>query len=97
MYSSSDNSIRINLDSVLEKFKAAAGLVAQSGLSISISKLIEIMILTELNRLDPKDIAERFNRLVMETLSKVSGQTVEKDKSSADQSTLSLKFNEEMQ
>ncbi|MBX7157443.1 MAG: hypothetical protein K1X66_03550 [Verrucomicrobiae bacterium] len=92
-----DNSITLHSDSVLEKFKAAAGLVAQSGLSISISKLIEIMILTELNRLDPKNIAERFNRLVMETLLKVSNQTTEKDKKGSDQSTSFLKLNEEIQ
>lgn len=44
------------------------------------------MILSELNRLSPNDIAERFSRLVIETISKVSDQTAEKDKNTVDQS-----------
>jgi hypothetical protein len=61
-------SITINSDRILEKFKEATALVASAGLSIPKDKVVEIMILSELGRLDPNDIAERFSQDVTKKL-----------------------------
>ena len=46
MCNRTNDPITINSDSVVGKFKAAANLFAQSGLSLPISKIIEAMILS---------------------------------------------------
>lgn len=61
-------SITINSDKILEKFKKAIALVAGSGLSISKDKVVEIMVLSELGRLDPSDIVERFRQDMIKKL-----------------------------
>ena len=85
MCNRTDNPITINSGSIVEKFKVAASVFAQSGLSIPISKIIEAMILSELNRLDPNEMAERFSHTVGRKLLKVSDQTAERDKNPIDQ------------
>ena len=86
MYNKNNNSVTLNLGSLIEKFKTATHIVARSGLSIPMDKVIEVMILSELSRLDPNDIAKRFKRAVIKTLSKVSDQIDEEDDEMLDNS-----------
>lgn len=87
MYNKNNNSITLNLGNLTEKFKAATQIVERSGFTIPMDKVMEIMILSELSRLDPNDIAKRFKRAVIKTLSKVSDQVdEEEDEDSSDES-----------
>ena len=92
MFNKNNNSVTLNLGSLVEKFKTATQIVARSGLSIPMDKVIEVMILSELSRLDPNDIAKRFKRAVIKTLSKVSEQIDEE--SEEDEDSLDESFSE---
>ncbi|MEZ5405220.1 MAG: hypothetical protein R3F23_03285 [Verrucomicrobiia bacterium] len=84
MFNKNNNSVTLNLGNLVEKFKTATQIVARSGLSIPMDKVIEVMILSELNRLDPNDIAKRFKRAVIKTLSKVSEHMDEEENDEED-------------
>jgi hypothetical protein len=74
MYNKNKNSITLELGDLTEKFELAAKMVSRSGLTIAIDKVMEVMILSELSRLDPQEIAKRFKRALIKSLSKISDE-----------------------
>lgn len=81
MYNKNSNSITLKLGNLSDKFREATQIVSRSGLTVPMDQVMEIMIISELSRLDPNDIAKRFKRAMIKALSKVSDQIDEDDDS----------------
>lgn len=79
MYNKNNNSITLKLGNLAEKFREATQIVSRSGLTVAMDQVMEIMIISELSRLDPHDIAKRFKRAMIKALSKVSDEIAEEE------------------